>query len=127
MAVVMFDIDYFKTVNDQLGHLAGDKVLKEVAQLLSASVRKGDCLGRWGGEEFVVLLPSSDARAAAVIAERIRRVIASTTFADELRITASFGYAEYRSDESLVRWIGRADAALYLAKNAGRNLVHYIP
>ena len=123
VSILMIDIDFFKTVNDRYGHVTGDRLLREFSLMVRGCLRAADQFGRWGGEEFVVLLPSSDARAAAVIAERIRRVIASTTFADELRVTASFGYAEYRSDESLVRWIGRADAALYLAKNAGRNRV----
>ena len=123
VSILMIDIDFFKAVNDHHGHVMGDRLLKEFSLMVRGCLRSADQFGRWGGEEFVVLLPSSDADAAAVIAERIRRVIASTTFADGLQITASFGFAEYSPDEPLMHWLGRADAALYLAKNAGRNCV----
>ena len=123
VSILMIDIDHFKAVNDRHGHVTGDRLLKEFSLMVRGCLRAADQFGRWGGEEFLVLLPSSDARAAAVIAERIRRLVASTTFADGLRITASFGFAEYCPDEPLIHWIGRADAALYLAKKDGRNRV----
>lgn len=123
VALLVIDIDFFKAVNDRHGHVAGDQLLSEFAQAVRACLREADQFGRWGGEEFVVLLPASDAVAAASIAERIRATVAASTFGTDLRITASLGYAEYQSAESFEAWIERADAALYRAKEAGRNRV----
>lgn len=123
VAILMIDIDHFKQVNDRHGHLAGDRLLSAFADVVRSCLREADQFGRWGGEEFVVLLAASDAGAAATIAERIRRAVAASAFAGGLRVTASIGWAEYRIDESLGDWIGRADDALYAAKAAGRNRV----
>lgn len=123
MAVVMFDIDYFKTVNDQLGHLAGDKVLKEVAQLLSASVRKGDCLGRWGGEEFLLICPETTLESAMRSAERILEKMRHCRFSTGQVYTLSAGVAQLAPGENLDELIQRADDALYAAKAAGRDRV----
>ena len=123
VSILMIDIDFFKQVNDRHGHLAGDRLLSEFADTVRACLREADQLGRWGGEEFVVLLPSSDAGAAAAIGERIRRAVASTVFSDGLHITVSLGFAESQVNESLADWIGRADVALYAAKETGRNRV----
>lgn len=123
MAVVMFDIDYFKTVNDQLGHLAGDKVLKEVAELLSASVRKGDCLGRWGGEEFLLICPETTLESAMRSAERILEKMRHCRFSTGQAYTLSAGVAQLAPGENLDELIQRADDALYAAKAAGRDRV----
>ena len=123
VSLLMIDIDFFKQVNDRHGHLAGDRLLTEFADTVRANLREADQLGRWGGEEFVVLLPASDAGAAVTIGERIRRAVASATYSDGLRITVSLGLAEYQVNESLEDWIGCADVALYSAKEAGRNRV----
>lgn len=123
VSILLIDIDFFKSVNDLHGHVTGDRLLKEFAALVRTLQRDTDLFGRWGGEEFIVVLPSSDAAAAAVMAERIRHETASATFADGLRITISIGLAEYLPGETLEQWIGRADAALYTAKNTGRNRI----
>ncbi len=123
VSLLMVDIDYFKQVNDRHGHLAGDRLLRAFADVVRSCLREADQFGRWGGEEFVVVLAASDAGAAATIGERIRRAVAASAFADGQRVTVSIGLAEYRPDQSLEEWIGRADDALYAAKAAGRNRI----
>ena len=123
VSILMIDIDFFKQVNDRHGHLAGDRLLSAFANIVRSCLREADQFGRWGGEEFVVLLAASDAAAAATIGERIRRAVAASAFSDGLHVTASLGVAEYQVNESLEDWIGRADDALYAAKAAGRNRV----
>lgn len=122
-SILMMDLDFFKAVNDRHGHAVGDQLLREFSLMVRGCLREGDHLGRWGGEEFIVLLSCSNAATAAAIGERIRKTVAATTFADNLNITISLGYAEYRPEETLEQWVERADTALYQAKNAGRNRV----
>jgi two-component system cell cycle response regulator len=125
VGVVLADIDHFKLVNDRHGHLAGDAVLRELAGRLQATVRTEDALGRWGGEEFIAALSEVSAAEVAVIAERMRQVVAATPFVLEgrtpLTVTISIGHTSGNDDaEALVH---RADDALYAAKAAGRNRV----
>jgi diguanylate cyclase len=125
-AVMMIDIDHFKAVNDAHGHPAGDEALRAVARLLRDSLRVHDVAGRYGGEEFGVVLPGADANGAAVIAERIRRRIEATVLESlqDVRLTVSIGFAALSpSDHDHRAWIARADRALYAAKAAGRNRV----
>lgn len=122
LSMVMFDIDHFKRVNDRHGHLAGDGVLVECAARLAASARAEDTLARIGGEEFALLLPESDARAAWLAGERARRAIADAPFPQVGRLTVSAGVAELRQDMSVMELFRRADAALYWAKDHGRNV-----
>jgi diguanylate cyclase (GGDEF)-like protein len=125
LAVVLFDLDGFKKLNDSLGHLAGDEILKDVARRAGEQVRSADILARYGGEEFVVLVPESTAQSAAVIAERIRKGIAGSaihTTAGFAAVTMSAGVGEMQSgSDTLEDLIRRADRALYDAKRAGRN------
>ena len=122
MAVLMMDLDHFKAVNDQHGHPAGDEVLRGVAEAVRESLRQHDIPGRYGGEEFGVLLPGSDAASAEAIAERIRRKIEWASFAGELKVTASIGCAAIHANDLFpASLIARADRALYAAKAAGRN------
>lgn len=121
-AVILIDIDHFKTVNDRFGHPAGDDVLRRFADLLHANSRATDSVGRWGGEEFLLLCPGADADAAAAHAETLRRLVAAA-FADDLAITASFGVAAAQPGDSLEAVVARADRALYAAKADGRNAV----
>jgi diguanylate cyclase (GGDEF)-like protein/hemerythrin-like metal-binding protein len=123
MSLVMFDLDHFKRVNDNWGHQAGDEVLKEVSALTRSLIREPDKLFRWGGEEFVVLAPHTDAEGAAVLAEKLRRTIASHRFPAVGAMTASFGVAQWRHADSLALWFGHVDLALYRAKNSGRDRV----
>ncbi|WP_117238416.1 GGDEF domain-containing protein [Thermus sediminis] len=114
-ALVLLDLDDFKRVNDERGHQEGDRVLRRVAGYLKAHVRQGDLVGRWGGEEFAILLPATDPLGAERLAERLREGLAA------LGVTASFGVALYRGD--LGELFLRADQALYRAKALGKNRV----
>lgn len=128
LSLVMVDIDHFKKVNDTFGHTEGDKVLQEIASLLKASVRKKDTVVRYGGEEFILVLPEAGLEEAGMIAERIRRLVESTLFEvgqARIHLTVSLGISNFpshhaRSKEDLVKM---ADQALYDAKRGGRNRV----
>jgi len=122
-SVILLDIDYFKHVNDTYGHLVGDEVLKTIAALLKSTFRTTDTPGRWGGEEFLVILPRQNRQQAAAIAERLRATIAATTFPNVGRVTASFGIAEHTLEETGESLLREADDALYRAKDRGRNCV----
>ena len=126
-SVLMFDLDMFKHVNDKYGHSKGDDILWTVAQRCSATVRQTDILGRYGGEEFVAVLPQTGSRKASALADRLRQVISSSPIATEngsLTVTASFGVSSLTTDvKDLMQLLNRADAALYQAKQSGRNRV----
>jgi two-component system chemotaxis response regulator CheY len=126
-SVALCDIDWFKAYNDHFGHLAGDAALQAVAKALQRELRRGDSLFRYGGEEFLAVLPEQSAAAAGRAAERMRRTIESLglrTPAGSGVVTISVGVAELeRSDETIADWLNRADHALYSAKASGRNRV----
>jgi|SRR5690625_1788950 len=125
-SIVVFDIDRFKVINDTHGHLVGDRLLSEFAARLHEGLRAMDVLGRYGGEEFVLLLAGTRLAGAARIAERLRANIAASTWDDivsNLTLTVSGGVAEYRTGESLEAMLERADKALYEAKRSGRNRI----
>ncbi|WP_111413369.1 sensor domain-containing diguanylate cyclase [Billgrantia lactosivorans] len=121
-SLLLFDIDLFKTVNDQHGHDTGDLILKRLARLVGRTLRSTDLLARWGGEEFAILLQDTPAHGASIFAERLRQQVAETRL-HGLAITISLGIAEYRRGESPEQMLARADGALYRAKRAGRNRV----
>lgn len=121
MSLIILDIDHFKAVNDNYGHSVGDKVLQQVSAILAHSLRQSDSLGRWGGEEFLILLPQIHADAAASVAEKVRLAVYTTDFGLHEPVTISLGIAELRAGESAGEWITRADKALYRAKDRGRN------
>ncbi len=121
LSIIFFDLDNFKTVNDTCGHDCGDEVLREVARVTARVLRTTDRLGRWGGEEFVVLAPETDLEAARGLAERLRSEIANHRFGPAPAITASLGFAEYETGDTPETLIKRADQALYEAKVLGRN------
>jgi diguanylate cyclase (GGDEF)-like protein len=124
--LLVFDVDRLKAVNDSFGHLAGDALLKSIAERAKACIRKTDFLARYGGDEFVVLLLRTDRRSVSKVAERIRTYIESTSLAwkgQSIRSTVSVGFACADGDVNLDELISRADAALYEAKHGGRNLV----
>ena len=122
LSVIMLDVDHFKAINDAHGHQVGDRVLVEVGEVLAGSIRKADLLGRWGGEEF--LLVCSDVRDEAIrLAEKLRLALERHTIPTVGTVTASFGVSTYRPGDTSQTLIGRADAALYRAKAAGRNQV----
>ncbi|MDE1208756.1 diguanylate cyclase [Vibrio aestuarianus] len=121
-SVVLFDIDHFKRINDSLGHNIGDAYLKELSELIASKVRHSDTFARWGGEEFIVLLPSTPESSALKVAELLRKQVESHQFSSPQRITISLGVAEVNdSDKSIDDVIARADKALYESKDAGRN------
>ncbi len=123
LALALLDIDHFKSINDSFGHHTGDEVLIEVTKRAQCNLRTSDLLARWGGEEFVVLLPHCNAANAMNLAEKLRVLIAEHPFPVVGPVTASFGVAEYWPPETLDSWVMRVDAALYEAKSAGRNTV----
>jgi diguanylate cyclase len=122
LSFVMADIDHFKQINDNLGHEVGDQVLRKVSQALAAGVRDVDHLARWGGEEFLVVLPDTDEVEATQVAERLRQAVGSVSLKDRA-VSMTFGVSEVRGDESAEQAISRADAAMYEGKRTGRNRV----
>ncbi len=123
LSVIMFDIDHFKDVNDTYGHVAGDYVLKKVADITRENMRKTDYLIRWGGEEFMIISPETDLEKAGALAERIREVIESFSFDKAGKITVSFGVTQFNHDDTEDTFLKRADDTLYKAKTNGRNRV----
>jgi len=125
ISVVMMDIDFFKAVNDQYGHPAGDKLIIAIAQILSHSLRESDVCGRYGGEEFILLLPGTGSEVAQQLANSIRLKIGSLEIAaiDNTPVTASFGVTMFDPAQPGADLIRKADNALYLAKESGRNRV----
>jgi diguanylate cyclase (GGDEF)-like protein len=124
-SVIVIDLDHFKRVNDERGHYAGDRVLRAVGEILRGHTRNTDGLGRWGGEEFVLVCPGANLAKAADLAEKLRHKIVETNFLpeDPLPITASFGVAASGTEMSFEDAFRQADQALYLAKSRGRNCV----
>ncbi|MDB6097274.1 MAG: hypothetical protein JWM09_1552 [Francisellaceae bacterium] len=125
-SVCIFDIDFFKKINDQFGHLAGDHVLIEFCRALEISLRKNDYFGRFGGEEFILIIPLMEKNKLMEYAERIRTIIEKLVINYEesvLKITVSIGGAQYLKHESIKELLVRADKALYLAKGNGRNRI----
>lgn len=128
--VIMADIDFFKKVNDTYGHNTGDRVLVEFAKTVRQLLRRGDLLGRLGGEEFVVVIDHAPLDSALALAERIRQAVQNHTCVAEdgsmVNVTSSFGVARQVGDETAEQLLGRADQALYKAKHGGRNRVEYL-
>ncbi len=122
-SVVLLDIDHFKYVNDTFGHASGDIVLRAVAEVLQSFLRQRDLAGRWGGEEFVLVLPGVPLPQAERIAERLRQRVESAYVLEDCQVTASFGVTCWQPGDSLEAVMGRADSAMYRAKHLGRNRV----
>jgi diguanylate cyclase (GGDEF)-like protein len=122
-SIVLLDVDEFKEINDNFGHLEGDKVLRELSKLVSHLLRKTDSVGRWGGEEFLLVLPETGIAEAQVLAERIREKIEETHFIERYYITASFSVTACHASQDLETLLECADKALYQAKCNGRNQV----
>ncbi|MDA3908336.1 MAG: diguanylate cyclase [Sulfurimonas sp.] len=123
MSLILLDIDYFKKVNDVYGHNAGDKTLVQVSHTILKILRNVDVVCRWGGEEFLIILPTADIEHAISIAEKLRKAIEDLCIDVVGKITASFGVSQVREGEEMQESIDRADKALYLAKDSGRNCV----
>lgn len=129
LTLMLMDIDHFKQINDRHGHDVGDRVLTAVSRLFQSSMREQDFIGRWGGEEFLAVLPDTNLEQAAETAERIRNTIQAMRLdsADtKVGVTLSIGITQYRAEEALSTAIARADLALYKGKSAGRNRVEAV-
>ena len=127
LAIILFDIDHFKRINDTRGHIKGDEVLRRVVDVITRNLRKADLPCRWGGEEFIVLLDGCDLDHACEIAEDIRLAVEAEPMSDPddgLRVTISAGIAEVVDEDSVTSVVTRADQALYQAKEDGRNRIH---
>lgn len=121
-SMIMMDLDYFKSVNDQYGHDAGDKLLAKIGAILMHNLREPDMAGRWGGEEFVIVTPGSDAMAAHSLAERLREFVLDISIPEiPETVSASFGIAQITTQQTQDELLAVADKALYRAKKAGRN------
>ncbi|HEX5328720.1 diguanylate cyclase [Sulfuricurvum sp.] len=123
LSVIIIDLDFFKGVNDTYGHHTGDAVLKAVATIFRQNCRSSDTVGRWGGEEFLIICPETDVSEAAILAEKLRTTLESKTIFDSYVQTASFGVCAYTKDDTPETLIIHADEALYASKSAGRNCV----
>jgi diguanylate cyclase (GGDEF)-like protein/hemerythrin-like metal-binding protein len=123
VSLIIFDLDYFKKINDQWGHGTGDEVLKRITSEVGKNIRKIDLLARWGGEEFVILLPETHQNQARVVAEKLRILAGEIVYPAIGQVTASFGVAQRKRGEGLESWFIRVDRAMYRAKSLGRNLV----
>ncbi len=123
LSIILADIDLFKSINDTYGHPAGDEGLIRIADILRVTLRSIDVVGRWGGEEFMIICPNTDLNGAETLAEKLRRAVANHDFPTIGQKTASFGVVQYLPGEKPQEIIGRADKALYRAKARGRNRV----
>lgn len=122
-SITILDIDNFKNINDTYGHHIGDIVLKEISKTLSIELRKTEVLGRWGGEEFIILFPNTTADIAVKASEKIRKIIEAYAFTEVGTVTSSFGVAQYMDSTSIEELLAQADQALYEAKHTGKNKV----
>ncbi len=123
LCLAMIDIDFFKKFNDTYGHLVGDEILVELTKNLAMHLRKYDILARFGGEEFLVLLPETSASRAKQITERLRKSLWKNERMKKYKVTISIGVTEYKTRDNMERMIKRADKALYISKENGRNKV----
>lgn len=122
-ALIMLDIDYFKLVNDTFGHPTGDLVLRSIAQLLRRNIRKSDAIGRWGGEEFLIVAPQSTLADGVRLADKLRQKINAEPFGPVPHVTCSFGVSSLEDGKTIEQALQDADEALYIAKHRGRNQV----
>lgn len=127
LSLIMFDLDLFKKLNDSYGHTAGDKALQRFTTLCTNTLRNVDIFGRWGGEEFVALLPETDIEGASIIAERLRKIVGESVLTyneHKISFTVSIGIAQFKDGETTIEGpLSRADSAVYDAKKAGRNRI----
>lgn len=121
LSVIMFDVDHFKDINDDHGHVAGDRVLVAITELVREELRGLDRLARYSGEEFLIIAPNTTGQRALTLAERLRARIGSASFDTVARVTCSFGVCEYNGDEDADALVRRADDLMYRARRAGRN------
>lgn len=126
LSILLCDLDHFKAVNDKYGHNGGDKVLIDLSRVFKENVRQQDCVARWGGEEFLFILPQTSAEQAAIIAEKIRANVQNHTIMfleHQINVTISIGIAQLEADQTIDELINNADKCLYQAKELGRNRI----
>ena len=123
LSLIMIDIDNFKLINDDHGHIVGDQILVQIARIIEGRIRSTDTLYRFGGEEFVIVPLDMKLKATQKLAEQLRILVENHALVPDNPVTISLGVAEYKQDESSTSWMKRADEALYRAKNGGRNQV----
>lgn len=122
-SLLLIDIDFFKSINDVHGHLVGDDILREITRCMEDNLRPDDTIGRWGGEEFLVIANGAKFEVAVNLAERLRKAVEKHPFAVVGKVTISIGVTQFRPDQSVSQTFAEADKALYRAKNSGRNQV----
>jgi diguanylate cyclase (GGDEF)-like protein len=127
LSLIFCDLDYFKLINDGYGHKIGDDVLKEFTTMVCKNIRRTDIFARWGGEEFILLLPETDIKTALYTAEKLRMTTEEYEFSYIEKMTASFGVTQFIDGDDETTFIKRADDALYMAKKNGRNRVESLP
>ncbi len=121
LSIIVADIDFFKKVNDNYGHIAGDNILSEFASIIKNNIRATDMAFRYGGEEFVILLPNTTSQEAKLLAKKLRKILKEHTFTNPKQITCSFGISEYKDKDTKETLFKKADEALYYVKNNGRD------
>ena len=126
LSIIFFDIDNFKKINDEHGHAIGDIILKEISELMNRNLRSSDIIGRWGGEEFIVILPETSKENAKRTAENLREIVSNSSFSSDLIITCSFGVTTLKEDDTKKSFIQRADEAMYFVKRNGKNGVKVV-
>ena len=129
ISFVMIDLDYFKNINDKYGHLAGDQIITATAKVCLKHLRRIDIIGRYGGEEFLIVMPGTPVESAVLVAQRLCSAIAeqkTCISGNELSITASLGVSQYLEGDGISSVIDRADKALYISKQSGRNQVNVL-
>jgi diguanylate cyclase (GGDEF)-like protein len=124
-SIIMVDLDHFKNVNDRFGHAAGDLVLKSLVNMIKQRIRKTDCIARWGGEEFLILLPNTPVDKGAYLAEELRKRLSRMIIPKVGHVTASFGVTAYCEGDTIDTLVMRADSMMYKAKSFGRNCVRF--
>lgn len=123
-SIALIDIDFFKTVNDTYGHGVGDKVLRELTVIIQSNIRNIDIAGRYGGDEFLLILPYASAQEGVVVSENLQRIINVSTFSSKkIRLTLSIGVAEYLGNLTVIEYVRIADEALYASKKTGRDKI----
>ena len=123
LSLMIIDIDHFKHVNDNYGHLVGDMVLSQLSKIISDNLRNSDIFGRYGGEEFLIICPKTNKDGAFILAEKLRIIVNDFTFDEVGHKTVSIGIAEFQTNDTIETLFKKADEALYEAKNSGRNRV----
>ncbi len=126
LSLIMFDIDYFKRINDECGHLAGDYVLRELSDVVQERIRRDEVFARYGGEEFVIMMPETELEGAVTLAQTVREKVAGHRFVfqgEPIKVTVSLGCATISAEDTATALIARADSKLYEAKRSGRNRV----